>query len=107
MSAYTDTLAEALPPVAAATLPHVDAALNYLAQPDHFGALLDECAEIRSRLERADRLMRGEQLLYRYALKAVGRPGAPDGWPNHFDRRTSLLLRHLARGRQQRLDFLE
>jgi hypothetical protein len=31
MSAYTDTLAEALPPVAAATLPHVDAALNYLA----------------------------------------------------------------------------
>jgi hypothetical protein len=48
------------------------AALNYLAQPDQFGTLLAECAAIRSRLEQAERLTRGEQLLYRYALKAVG-----------------------------------
>ena len=47
-------------------------ALNYLARPEQVAALIDECGRVRDELETRDRLTRGEQLLYRYALKAVG-----------------------------------
>lgn len=48
------------------------AALNYLAQFDKIEALRTICDSVRLRLEGKDRLTRGEQLLYRYALKGVG-----------------------------------
>ena len=47
-------------------------ALNYLAQPAQLGQLLDEAARIRQELESRTLLTRGEQLTYRYALRAVG-----------------------------------
>src|SRR5215216_7641635 len=48
------------------------AALNYAAQPAEVERLLDEAAEIRHQLESRQVLSRGEQLTYRYALRAVG-----------------------------------
>src|SRR3954470_7870744 len=47
-------------------------ALNYLAQPAQLGQLLDETARIMRELENRTTLTRGEQLTYRYALRAVG-----------------------------------
>ncbi|HJT58426.1 MAG TPA: radical SAM protein, partial [Ktedonobacteraceae bacterium] len=47
-------------------------ALNYLARPEHVAGVLQDCENIRHRLEAKRRLTRGEQLLYRYALAAVG-----------------------------------
>jgi radical SAM superfamily enzyme YgiQ (UPF0313 family) len=48
-------------------------ALNYLAKPEQVGLLLNDTADTRKRLEqRQSALSRGEQLLYRYTLKAVG-----------------------------------
>src|SRR3954452_23471587 len=47
-------------------------ALNYLAQPPHLGELLDEATRMRQELESRTALTRGEQLNYRYALRAVG-----------------------------------
>ncbi|HEY3058251.1 MAG TPA: radical SAM protein [Chloroflexota bacterium] len=47
-------------------------ALNFLAQPAQLAELLDEAADMRHELERRTPLTRGEQLNYRYALRAVG-----------------------------------
>jgi len=47
-------------------------ALNFMADPEQFGQLLDQCTTLRSRLEGADFLTRSDQLNYRYALKSVG-----------------------------------
>ncbi len=47
-------------------------ALNFLAQPAQLAELLDEAAGMRHELERRTPLTRGEQLNYRYALRAVG-----------------------------------
>jgi anaerobic magnesium-protoporphyrin IX monomethyl ester cyclase len=47
-------------------------AFNYLAQEEQVASLLDECENIRVDLEHKTRLTRGEQLLYRYSLKALG-----------------------------------
>lgn len=48
------------------------ASLNYLTESDQVADLLATCKSIRLKLERKNRLTRGEQLLYRYALKSVG-----------------------------------
>ncbi len=59
------------------------AALNFMARPEEVEGVLEHCARLREdiegkALERDHRLSRREQLLYRYALKAVGlRPDAP------------------------------
>jgi anaerobic magnesium-protoporphyrin IX monomethyl ester cyclase len=45
--------------------------LNYLARPDQVATLIDECARHRAELEAKDRLTRGEQMRYRYALKGL------------------------------------
>lgn len=46
--------------------------LNYLAKVDQVKDLLDLCETIRIDIENKPRPTRGEELLYRYALKAVG-----------------------------------
>jgi hypothetical protein len=48
------------------------AALNYLAQSNQVEQLLATCESARLKFERKKRLTRGEQLLYRYALKGFG-----------------------------------
>jgi anaerobic magnesium-protoporphyrin IX monomethyl ester cyclase len=47
-------------------------ALNYVVQKEQVTRLLDDCESIRVRLERKTKLTRGEQLIYRYSLKALG-----------------------------------
>jgi anaerobic magnesium-protoporphyrin IX monomethyl ester cyclase len=47
-------------------------ALNFMAQPEELGPLLDDAAHIRQRLEQQPSLTRAEQIAYRYALRAVG-----------------------------------
>jgi hypothetical protein len=47
-------------------------AINYLTQPEQVVGLLEECANVRATLEGKRDLTRGEQLLYRCAVKAVG-----------------------------------
>jgi anaerobic magnesium-protoporphyrin IX monomethyl ester cyclase len=47
-------------------------ALNFLAQPNQVSQLLKDASGIRAGLERRARLTRGQQLAYRYALKALG-----------------------------------
>jgi anaerobic magnesium-protoporphyrin IX monomethyl ester cyclase len=51
-------------------------ALNFLADPDQVDAALRRATQVRLDLESRQRLSRGEQLLYRYALRGVGL--APD-----------------------------
>src|SRR5207249_2743050 len=51
-------------------------ALNFMAAPEQVGNALLFAAEVRHELEGRERLSRGEQLLYRYALRGVGL--APD-----------------------------
>lgn len=46
--------------------------LNYLAQREQVSELLDHCKKLQIDLEKKLRLTRGEQILYRYALKANG-----------------------------------
>jgi anaerobic magnesium-protoporphyrin IX monomethyl ester cyclase len=47
-------------------------ALNYLAEEEHVRNLLDYCHDLRIELERKTAITRREEMLYRYALKAIG-----------------------------------
>jgi anaerobic magnesium-protoporphyrin IX monomethyl ester cyclase len=47
-------------------------ALELMVEPAQVAAVLERCRYVRAELERAPRLSRGQSLLYRYALKAVG-----------------------------------
>jgi anaerobic magnesium-protoporphyrin IX monomethyl ester cyclase len=47
-------------------------ALNYLAAEERVEDLLNHAARVRGNLEQQTRLSRGDQLRYRYALRAVG-----------------------------------
>lgn len=46
--------------------------LNYLTQRERIEATLRYCETVRVELEKKNQLTRGEQLLYRYAVKSVG-----------------------------------
>ncbi len=47
-------------------------ALNYLATPEQVQDVLNQADRVRADLERKVQLSRGDQLLYRYALRGVG-----------------------------------
>jgi hypothetical protein len=47
-------------------------ALNYMAQPEQVEDLLKLCRDVRGSIEEQPRLTRGQEWLYRHAVKAVG-----------------------------------